>query len=82
MYFQNRSTSTDESLPVEVKRAYFNNILVFGEITQPDIDTRPRIEITSDKSLLTGSPYYVKINGIKIQATEVKQDSQGRNVYI
>ena len=82
MYFQNRSTSTDESLPVEVKRAYYNNQLVFGEITQPDIDTRPRIEITSDKSLLTGSPYYVKINGIKIQATEVKQDSQGRNVYI
>ena len=82
MYFQNRSTSADESLPVEVKRAYYNNQLVFGEITQPDIDTRPRIEITSDESLLTGSPYYVKINGIKIQATEVKQDSQGRNVYI
>ena len=82
MYFQNRSTSADESLPVEVKRAYYNNQLVFEEITQPDIDTRPRIEITSDESLLTGSPYYVKINGIKRQATEVKQDSQGRNVYI
>ena len=82
MYFKNRSTSADESLPVEVKRAYYNNQLVFGEITPPYIDTRPRIEITSDKSLLTGSPYYVKINGIQIQATEVKQDSQGRNVYI
>ena len=82
MYFQNRSTSADESLPVEVKRAYYNNQLVFEEITQPDVDTRPRIEITSDNSLLTGSPYYVKINDIKIQATEVKQDSQGRNVYI
>lgn len=82
MYFQNRGTSADESLPVEVKRAYYNNQLVFGEITHTDIDTRPRIEITSDESLLTGSPYYVKINGIKIQATEVKQDSQGRNVYI
>ena len=82
MYFQKRSTSADESLPVEVKRAYYNNQLVFGEITPPDIDTRPRIEITSDESLLTGSPYYVMINGIKTQATEVKQDSQGRNVYI
>ena len=82
MYFQNRSTSADESLPVEVKRAYYNNQLVFEEITQPDIDTRPRIEITSDESLLTGSPYYIMINGSKIQATEVKQDSQGRNVYI
>ena len=82
MYFQKRSTSADESLPVEVKRAYYNNQLVFGEITHPDIDTRPRIEITSDESLLTGSPYYIMINGIKKQATEVKQDSQGRNVYI
>ena len=82
MYFQNRSTSADESLPVEVKRAYYNNQLVFEEITKPDIDTRPRIEITSDKSLLTGSSYYVMINGIKTQANEVKQDSQGRNVYI
>ena len=82
MYFQNRSTSVDESLPVEVKRAYYNNQLVFGEITPPDIDTRPRIEITSDESLLTGSTYYIMINGIKKQATEVKQDSQGRNVYI
>lgn len=82
MYFRNRSTSADESLPVEVKRAYYNNQLVFGEITKPDIDTRPRIEITSDESLLTGSTYYVMINGIKKQATEVKQDSQGRNVYI
>ena len=82
MYFQNRSTSADESLPVEVKRAYYHNQLVFEEITHPDIDTRPRIEITSDESLLTGSTYYVMINGIKTQATEVKQDSQGRNVYI
>ena len=82
MYFQKRSTSADESLPVEVKRAYYNNQLVFGEITPPDIDTRPRIEITANESLLTGSPYYIMINGIKKQANEVKQDSQGRNVYI
>ena len=82
MYFQNRSTSTDESLPVEVKRAYYNNQLVFGEITNPDIDTRPRIEITSNELLLKGSRYYVMINGITRQADEIKPDSRGRNVFV
>ena len=82
MYFQKGGTSADASLPVEIIRAYYNTKLVFGEITQPDVDTRPRIEITSDKNLLTGSSYYVKINGIKTQATEVKQNVQGRNVYV
>lgn len=82
MYFQKGGTSADASLPVEIKRAYYNEYLVFGEITQPDIDARPRIEITSDANLLVGSSFYVKINGAKTQATEVKQDAQGRNVYI
>ena len=82
MYFQKRSTSADESLPVEVKRAYYNNQLVFGEITHPDIDTRPRIEITSNELLLKGSPYYVKINGNLRQADEIKIGPQGRKVFI
>ena len=82
MYFQKRSTSADESLPVEVNRAYYNNQLVFGERTHPDIDTRPRIEITSNELLLKGSRYYVRINGIDRQADEIKIDLQGRNVFI
>ena len=82
MYFHIRSTSADESLPVEVIRAYYNNHLVFGERTHPDIDTRPRIEITSNELLNKGSRYYVRINGIDRQADEQKIDLQGRNVFV
>ena len=82
MYFQIRSTSSDESLPVEVKRAYYNNQLVFGERIHPDIDTRPRIEITSNELLNKGSRYYVRINGNSRQADEQKIDLQGRNVFV
>ena len=82
MYFQIRSTSADESLPVEVNRAYYNNHLVFGERTHPDIDTRPRIEITSNELLNKGSRYYVRINGINRQADDIKMDLQGRNVFV
>ena len=82
MYFHIRSTSGGESLPVEVKRAYYNNHLVFGERIHPDIDTRPRIEITSNELLNKGSRYYVRINGIDRQADDQKIDLQGRNVFV
>ena len=82
MYFQPRIIPEDESLPVEVKRAYYNNHLVFGERTHPDIDTRPRIEITSNELLNKGSRYYVRINGIDRQADDQKIDLQGRNVFV
>ena len=82
MYFQPRIIPAYDSSPVEVIRAYYNNHLVFGERIHPDIDTRPRIEITSNELLNKGSRYYVRINGIDRQADERKIDLQGRHVFV